>query len=143
MSLVAPTMQMFFTDRLLKQRQASPATVRTYRNAFRLLLRFVQERTGKQPSNLDWTDLGGDTIAAFLDHLVEDFRRSEPGHSLGAHGPPQERSRNWSMATVSATVCPARGSGISDTRASSTVMWHRMLPSRTRRDGALQVAADR
>jgi site-specific recombinase XerD len=87
MSLVAPTMQMFFTDRLLKQRQASPATVRTYRNAFRLLLRFIQERTGKQPSNLDWTDLGGDTIAAFLDHL-QDARGNSP------------RSRNARLAAL-------------------------------------------
>jgi site-specific recombinase XerD len=87
MSLVAPTMQMFFTDRLLKQRQASPATVRTYRNAFRLLLRFIQERTGKQPSNLDWTDLGSDTIAAFLDHL-ENARGNSP------------RSRNARLAAL-------------------------------------------
>jgi site-specific recombinase XerD len=69
MSLVAPTMQKFFTDSLLKQRQASPDTVKSYRNAFRLLLRFVQDQTGKQPANLDWSDLGVDTIAAFLDHL--------------------------------------------------------------------------
>ena len=58
MSLLAPTMQLFFTERLAKQRQASPATVRSYRNAFRLLLRFLQESTGKAPSSLDWNDLG-------------------------------------------------------------------------------------
>ena len=46
MSQVAPTMQMFFTERLTKQRQASPATVRAYRNTFRLLLQFVQQRSG-------------------------------------------------------------------------------------------------
>ena len=57
MSLIAPTMQMFFTERLAKQRQASPATVRSYKNTFKLLLRFVHGRTGKAPSALDWEDL--------------------------------------------------------------------------------------
>lgn len=76
MSLVAPTMQMFFTERLAKQRQASPATVRSYRNAFRLLLRFVQDRSGKAPSTLDWDDLGVEVISAFLDHLEADRRNS-------------------------------------------------------------------
>lgn len=69
MSLLAPTMQLFFTERLAKQRQASPATVRSYRNTFRLLLRFVQERTGTAPSTLDWDDLDVELISAFLDHL--------------------------------------------------------------------------
>jgi site-specific recombinase XerD len=72
MSKVAPTLQMFFTDRLAKQRQASPATVRSYRNAMILLLRFVQQDTGKPPSNLDWDDLNIDTVSAFLDHLETD-----------------------------------------------------------------------
>jgi hypothetical protein len=65
-SLLAPTLQLFFTERLAKQRQASPATVTSYRNTFRLLLRFVQERTGKVPSALDWNDLGVEVISAFL-----------------------------------------------------------------------------
>lgn len=76
MSLVAPTMQLFFTDRLAKQRQASPATVRAYRNAIALLLRFVQDRTGTPPSRLDWNDLGVEVIAAFLDHLELDRHNS-------------------------------------------------------------------
>ena len=41
MTRIAPTMQLFFTERLAKQRQASPATVTAYRNTFRLLLRFA------------------------------------------------------------------------------------------------------
>jgi site-specific recombinase XerD len=69
MSPIAPTLQLFFTERLAKQRQASPATVRSYRNAVVLLMRFVQDRTGKPPSALDWEDLGVETISAFLDHL--------------------------------------------------------------------------
>lgn len=44
-----------------------------YRNTFRLLLKFVQQRTGIAPSHLDWNDLSADTVSAFLDHL-EDSR---------------------------------------------------------------------
>ena len=69
MSALAPTLQLFFTERLAKQRQASPATVASYRDSFRLLLRFVQTRTGKAPSTLTWDDLSVDVISAFLDHL--------------------------------------------------------------------------
>ena len=76
MSLIAPTLQLFFTERLIKQRQGSPATVRSYRSALTLLLRFVQERTGKAPSALEWDDLGVETISAFLEHLQTDRHNS-------------------------------------------------------------------
>ena len=76
MSLIAPTLQLFFTERLIKQRQGSPATVRSYRSALTLLLRFVQERTGKAPSALEWDDLGVETITAFLEHLRTDRHNS-------------------------------------------------------------------
>jgi site-specific recombinase XerD len=72
MSLVAPTLQLFFAERLAKQRQASSATIRSYRNTMILLVRFVHDRTGKAPGALDWEDLGVETIAAFLDHLEND-----------------------------------------------------------------------
>ena len=58
MSLLAPTLQAFFTDRLATQRHASPATVTAYRDTFRLLLRFVTSHTGTTPSRLTsptWT----------------------------------------------------------------------------------------
>lgn len=87
MSAVAPTMQLFFTERLAKQRQASPATVRSYRSSFVLLLRFVQRRTGKAPSTLDWDDLGAGVISAFLDHLEDDRHNSA-------------RSRNTRLAAL-------------------------------------------
>ena len=62
-------MQSFFTDRLLQQRQASPHTIASYRDTIRLLLGFLQSRTGKPPSRLDWSDLDAEAIAAFLDDL--------------------------------------------------------------------------
>ena len=41
MTLIAATLQAFFTDRLARQRQASPRTIAAYRDALRLLLIFV------------------------------------------------------------------------------------------------------
>jgi site-specific recombinase XerD len=68
-TMVAPTLQAFFTDRLTRQLQASPRTIASYRDTLRLLLSFAHERTGKQPSKLDWDDLDETLICAFLDHL--------------------------------------------------------------------------
>jgi hypothetical protein len=76
MSLLAPTLQLFFTERLAKQRQASPRTVISYRDTFRLLLGFVADRTGKAPSTLGWEDVGAEVISAFLDHLEADRHNS-------------------------------------------------------------------
>src|SRR4051794_15432328 len=61
--------QAFFTDRLLRQRGASPHTVAGYRDTFRLLLRFAKERLGKAPSKLSLKDLDAPFIGDFLDHL--------------------------------------------------------------------------
>lgn len=72
MSALAPTLQAFFTDRLIRQRQSSPNTIASYRDAFKLLLVFISEQAGKQPSQLDITDLHAETIGAFLDHLEHD-----------------------------------------------------------------------
>jgi integrase/recombinase XerD len=72
MSALAPTLQAFFTDRLIRQRQASPNTIAAYRDAFKLLLAFTSEQTGKPPSGLDINDLDAETISAFLDHLEHD-----------------------------------------------------------------------
>jgi site-specific recombinase XerD len=72
MSALAPTLQAFFTERLIGQRQASPHTIAAYRDTFRLLLAFVNERTGIKPNALDIDDLDANLITAFLDHLEHD-----------------------------------------------------------------------
>lgn len=69
MTLLAPSMQRYFTDRLIGQRRASPNTIATYRHTFQLLLAFVTDRTGTPPSTLDIADLDAPLIASFLDHL--------------------------------------------------------------------------
>jgi len=76
MTSLAPVLQSYFTDRLLDQRQASGHTVAAYRDTFRLLLGFVQQRSGTPPCKLDLADLDETTIVAFLDHLEHDRHNS-------------------------------------------------------------------
>lgn len=72
MSTLAPTLEAFFTERLLTQRRASPRTVAAYRDTFRLLLNFAHEQRGKAPSQLDIADLDAPLIGAFLNWLERD-----------------------------------------------------------------------
>src|SRR5438034_5032290 len=76
MSMLAPTLQAFFTDRLARQRQASPRTVAAYRNTFRLLLAFVQRQIGKAPFALGFEHLEATVIVAFLNHIEADRHNS-------------------------------------------------------------------
>ncbi len=69
MSALAPTLEAFFTERLMAQRQASPHTVAAYRDTFCLLLGYVEQETKKAPATLAIEDLGAPMITAFLDHL--------------------------------------------------------------------------
>lgn len=62
-------LEAFFTDRLMRQRQASPHTVASYRDTFRLLLEFVQLRLKKAPSALALDDLDAPLLGEFLDDL--------------------------------------------------------------------------
>ncbi|HMK97338.1 MAG TPA: tyrosine-type recombinase/integrase [Acidimicrobiales bacterium] len=72
MSALAPTLERYFTERLVGQKGASPHTVAAYADTLRLLLVFAQDRTGKAPSALDFSDLNAPLIGAFLDHLEHD-----------------------------------------------------------------------
>lgn len=58
--------QRFFTERLLQQRHVSPHTIASYRDAFRLLLRFASARRGTSPSALRTDDLDRLSSAPFL-----------------------------------------------------------------------------
>ena len=69
MTALAPLLQAFFTDRLRRQRAASPNTVAAYRDAFRLLLHFAQGRLRTAASDLALPDLNAPLIGAFLDSL--------------------------------------------------------------------------
>ena len=59
-------LQAFFTDRLMHQRQVSPETIASYRDAFCLLFKFVQQHLNKVPSALEMEDLDAPLIVDFL-----------------------------------------------------------------------------
>jgi integrase/recombinase XerD len=87
MSALAPTLQAFLTDRLIRQRQASNHTLASYRDTLRLLVRFAAERRKVEPVKLEISDLDSALIGAFLDH-----RERECGNSV--------RTRNTRLTAI-------------------------------------------
>lgn len=77
----------FFTKRLMAQRRASPHTVASYRDTFRLLLVFAEERLRCTPSKLSLAQINAPFVATFLDEL-------ERKRANGA------RSRNLRLAAI-------------------------------------------
>ncbi len=69
MTALAPILQAFFTDKLIRQRCAGPNTVAAYRDTCRLLLRFASHATGTAASRLNLAQLGTPLVTAFLQHL--------------------------------------------------------------------------
>src|SRR5712692_1190368 len=82
-------LQTFFTERLMRQRQASPHTIASYRTTFRLLVQFAQQRFHKAPSTLALADIDTTFLGAFLDHLEQE---------RGNHA----RTRNARLAAIHA-----------------------------------------
>lgn len=76
MTALAPTLQAFFTDRLLGQRGASAHTIDAYRTTFRLLLGYSAANLHKPPSKLDIADLDAPLVTAFLAHLENERHNS-------------------------------------------------------------------
>ena len=77
----------FFTRHLLDELSASAHTIRSYRDTFRLLLRYVAKTTGRQVSRLALDDLSPDVILSFLMYLEQ-----QRGNSV--------RTRNARLAAI-------------------------------------------
>lgn len=69
--LLAPLLESYFRRRLTKQRNATPATVASYRDALRMLILFAAARLRRKPAALTLEDLDRDLVLAFLDELEE------------------------------------------------------------------------
>ena len=65
-------LEAFFTGRLLGERRASPHTVASYRDTFRLLLEYARRRLGRLPSEVRLEDLGAPFLGDFLRHLEKE-----------------------------------------------------------------------
>jgi len=64
--------QRFFTDRLVAQLRASPNTIASYRDTFRLLLEYACDRLGRMPTDLQVADIDADLIGGFLSFIETD-----------------------------------------------------------------------
>ena len=100
MSALAPTLQAFFTDRLITQRHASPHTIASYRNTMRLLLQFAQKRLRTPAAELDLGQLDADLIGAFLEHLEQERREH--------HRDPQRQAGSDPLALQVRQPAPSR-----------------------------------
>jgi site-specific recombinase XerD len=81
-STLAPLLERFFTQRLMQQRQASPHTISSYRDTFRLFLTFTHQRLHTPPSRLTFETIDAPSIVAFLDHLEKQRRLSVRSRNL-------------------------------------------------------------
>jgi len=84
---LAPLLEAFFTERLMRQRLASTHTMAAYRDSFRLFLTWAHRRLRKPPSSIMLEDIDAPLVSAFLDHLER-----ERGNSA--------RTRNARLAAI-------------------------------------------
>ena len=73
---LGPLLRAFFADHLMQQRSVSPQTINAYRDAFRLLLTFLDQHRQRKPDALTLDDLDAPVILAFLDHLEKNRANS-------------------------------------------------------------------
>ncbi len=69
MSDLAPILQGFFRVKLMQHKDASPHTIASYRDTWRLLLHYAQQATGTPPERMRLAQLDHDLITGFLHHL--------------------------------------------------------------------------
>ena len=72
MTALAPTLEAFFTQHLAGQRQASPRTIGSYRDTWRLFLGYALEKTGTAPAAIEIAALDAALVSGFLAHLEQD-----------------------------------------------------------------------
>lgn len=76
-NVLARALRGFFIEQLPRVRGASPHTVRSYRDALALLLRFLAARRGRPVVLLDFDDLAPEDVLRFLDS-IETERSNRP-----------------------------------------------------------------
>src|SRR3954454_6380391 len=85
--LVGPHLQAFFSEHLCNHKRASPQTIASCRDTFRLLLQFLKKMTGIDPAGMKIADMDAPAVRPFLDSLEQ-----QRGNSL--------RSRNIRLAAI-------------------------------------------
>ncbi|HTQ88305.1 MAG TPA: tyrosine-type recombinase/integrase [Streptosporangiaceae bacterium] len=72
MTALAPTLEAFFTQQMAGHREASPRTIGSYRDTWRLFLGYARDKTGTAPAGLDIAALDAGLVSGFLAHLEQD-----------------------------------------------------------------------
>ena len=116
MTLLAPTLEAFFTTRLIGQLGASPHTIAAYRDTWRLLLGYIATTTGTAAHAIDLSLLDADLIGRFLSHLQDERGNSiatrnarlAAVHSLFAYAALQHPEHAGSIARVLAIPAKRR-----------------------------------
>src|SRR5260370_19857564 len=85
--VIAPLVQAFFADYLVRQRRVSPQTICSYRDTFGLLVQHLSQTAGKKPSDLSLDDMQAMAILEFLDSIER-----ERGNSI--------QTRNARLAAI-------------------------------------------
>jgi integrase/recombinase XerD len=80
--LLGPALQRYFCQYLIGQRDLSPRTISAYRDSFKLLVRFLEDRCGLQADRLCWADVDAPNVLAFLEDLER--RRANCARSRNA-----------------------------------------------------------
>jgi site-specific recombinase XerD len=86
-ALIGPHLQAFFSEHLCNHKRASPQTIASCRDTFRLLLQFLKKTTGIEPAAMKIGDIDVPAVLAFLDNLEQ-----QRGNSV--------RSRNIRLAAI-------------------------------------------
>jgi integrase/recombinase XerD len=69
---IGPFLQLFFAEHLVVHKRASAQTIASYRDTFRLLLQFMQDRTRISPAALPLAAADADCVLDFLNHVERD-----------------------------------------------------------------------
>jgi integrase/recombinase XerD len=62
-------LQCFFLERLMKQKNASPCTVSSYRDTFRIFLKYMKEKKQCDPSQITIAMVNAENIIDFLNYI--------------------------------------------------------------------------
>lgn len=69
-------LQSFFLKWMMSQKKVSPSTIQTYKDTFRILLKFIHEEHGVKASFINMETINADTIIEFLNHLESNRKNS-------------------------------------------------------------------
>ena len=78
----AVLLQSFFAQHLVQQKNVSPKTVTTYRDTFKLFLRYMEQTHRKSPVQMDLPDFTAETVLGFLNYLEKERRNSVRSRNL-------------------------------------------------------------